>query len=93
MHRDSDSDIFLVLDEQAPSDGSDGDWGAQVADLETAVTRWTGNPMNVFQLSSAEVIAAGDEAALSNIKQEGIPLYGSPSWLRHNLQRRSEVAR
>ncbi|WP_152365392.1 nucleotidyltransferase domain-containing protein [Microlunatus speluncae] len=82
MHRTSDIDVFLVrVDGPHSDEGDDGTWEAWVRGLEATITRWTGNPVNVFVMLESEVRAAGDTAAVASIVREGVGLYGGASWL------------
>ncbi len=82
MHPGSDIDVFLVRVGD-PQSGESGDesWGSRVMELETLITRWTGNTVNVLAMYESEVRSAGEAAALANIIREGSCLYGSTSWL------------
>lgn len=82
MHPGSDIDVFLVrIGESLSGEPDDEAWDARVLKLEMLITRWTGSPVNVFAMYESEVRSAGETEALANIIREGIPLYGSASWL------------
>lgn len=87
MRPDSDIDLFVVR----PTGVDVGDpWLEQLSSLAEAVTSWTGNDTRLLELSAEELregLAAG-EPVLVSIRDEGVPLCGSNSYL--HLLGRSE---
>lgn len=58
-------------------------WLEQLSSLAEAVTSWTGNDTRLLELSAEELregLAAG-EPVLVSIRDEGVPLCGSRSYL------------
>lgn len=81
MRTDSDMDLLLIQ-----PDGSDDEaWEAQVAELEAAVRRWTGNPCNVLSFAEAETREPGARRVLNDVADAGLTFAGQPSWLRRGL--------
>lgn len=81
MRLDSDIDILVVRTTDIDPDRVT--WRTQLDDLASHVTAWTGNDGRVLELEDREVadgLAAGD-ALLTAIRDEGVPLYGSPTYL------------
>ncbi|MBA3373365.1 MAG: nucleotidyltransferase domain-containing protein [Euzebyaceae bacterium] len=80
MRPDSDIDLFVVR----PTGVDPGDpWLEQLSSLAEAVTSWTGNDTRLLELSAEELregLAAG-EPVLVSIRDEGVPLCGSRSYL------------
>jgi hypothetical protein len=77
---DSDLDICVVRPDGLGPD--DTVWRRQVAELETAATRWTGNDTRVLELSSADVVA--DASVADDVLRDGIALAGDPAALRRH---------
>ena len=83
MRLDSDLDVFLVHED----DVDENTWSRQVDDLATLATRWTGNDARVIAYSDSEVRRLGDgEPLLVNVRDEGLPFVGDPSWLRRAVR-------
>ena len=93
MRPDSDIDLLVVRSDEVSAE--DEGWGDQLANLSERVTAWTGNDTRVLELSVAEVGAglADDEQVLTDIRAEGIVLYGSTSYLRPPPRRRGQAPR
>lgn len=73
---DSDLDLLLVLDDAV--DRHAHGWQSQLEDLERQVLAWTGNRLEVLQLSHrqlADAVAAGEPLARS-LREEAITLHG-----------------
>jgi predicted nucleotidyltransferase len=49
---ESDIDVFLVRADEVDED--DSEWRGQVAELSAAISRWSGNPASVIEVSAAE---------------------------------------
>lgn len=80
---ESDVDILLVR----PASASDDVWERQVLDLQEQVTRWTGNDARPFVLDEAELDHRSGDAVLTSIVDEGLTVYGDPTWLRSRVRR------
>lgn len=82
MRVDSDIDLFVVRSDDVDAD--DPTWQGQTARLVSLVTRWTGNDARIFELGGSEVATglADEEPVLADIRDQGIPLDGPPSYLR-----------
>ena len=82
MRVDSDIDLFVVRSDDVDAD--DPTWQGQAARLVSLVTRWTGNDARIFELAGSEVVMglANEEPVLADIRDQGIPLDGPPSYLR-----------
>jgi predicted nucleotidyltransferase len=93
MRPDSDIDLLVVRSDEVDTEGED--WRDQLAHLSERVTAWTGNDTRVLELSAAEVGAglADDEQVLTDIRAEGIVLYGSTNYLRPPPRRRGQARR
>lgn len=63
----SDIDLLLV----APANPVNR-WREQVVDLTVSVGRWTGNPLNVIEISEHDVAAYAEEAFVRSAVDEGI---------------------
>lgn len=85
MHPDSDIDIFVVR----PDGLDDERWWDQLAELEHAVTSWTGNDTRIMELSDSEIVAAvaSNERVLVDIADTGIPLFGPVRYMATVRQR------
>ena len=78
---DSDLDICLVRPDGVPAD--DADWRRQVADLQAAVTGWTGNDTRVLELAAGDAAPAGEgESVVDDVLRDGIALAGDVAALR-----------
>lgn len=80
MTVDSDIDIFIVR----PDDIEESDlaWVQQIAGLKEAVGSWTGNPVEVLEVSESEKVEmkrAGDRI-MTNVETRGIPLVETRSF-------------
>ena len=83
MQPDSDIDLFIVRPE-APGADDENRWVQQVDKLAHDGSRSTGNDVRVLEFSEAETgsgLADGDPV-LSDIRDRGIRLAGSPDYLR-----------
>lgn len=83
MRPDSDIDLLLVR-----SDGPDEAWGAQVDDLVSTVTAWTGNDLRPLVYTLAELDAARGEPVLLDILDSGITVAGERSWFQRQVRPR-----
>ncbi len=77
----SDVDLLLVRPDAVP----DEDWGAQVADLVSDVSKWTGNDARPIEFTASELRARWEEPVLSAILAEGLTIHGQRSWLQRQL--------
>ncbi len=66
MRPDSDIDLLLVR-----SDGPDDTWDAQVNDLVSTVSAWTGNDLRPLVYTLAELAASRGEPVLLDILVSG----------------------
>jgi predicted nucleotidyltransferase len=73
---DSDLDLLLVLDESF--DRHADPWQAQLDDLEQQVLAWTGNALEVLQLSTRQVAdaVAAKEPLMQSLLDEAVTLLG-----------------
>lgn len=86
MTVDSDIDLLLVR----PDDVAEASWDADVEDLVSDVTRWTGNDTRPLEFTAAEVAVRGrDEPVLRAVLQQGLTVAGTRSWLNRQLSRKS----
>jgi predicted nucleotidyltransferase len=88
MRPDSDIDVFVVRPDDVDEDTEL--WQLQVATLTRHVTEWTGNDTRALDLAAAEVrdgLAAG-RRVLQEIRDTGITLHGSRSYLKSKTQGR-----
>ena len=76
---DSDIDLFVVRpDEVDPEEPS---WENQLDDLRDSVSRWTGNEVQVVEISEHEcaaLVAEGHEV-IRAIREDGVDLAGKPA--------------
>ena len=87
MRPDSDIDLLLVR-----SDGPDDTWDAQVNDLVSTVSAWTGNDLRPLVYTLAELAASRGEPVLLDILVSGVTVAGQRSWFqRHVRAPESEV--
>lgn len=72
----SDIDLLLVRPERI--DANDVPWRERIANLNAQVTRWTGNPLRVVELSRSEIRQqlADNEPYLVAAERDGIRLVG-----------------
>jgi predicted nucleotidyltransferase len=91
----ADSDIDLLIVRSNAVDVDDDQWRQQLAELASDVTAWTGNDARVFELNTREVQAglAADETVLSDIRDEGVTLYGPSIFLQRTRRRVKSGAR
>ncbi|WP_206715152.1 nucleotidyltransferase domain-containing protein [Cellulosimicrobium arenosum] len=80
---DSDIDVFLARPERAEIDTWDGD----VAALEHATTRWTGNDARALVLTESVIHDAPRDPVLVSVATEGRDLYGDSGWLRQIVRK------
>ncbi len=76
---DADSDIDLLLVRSEEVDADDETWAKQRHELAQAVERWTGNAVQVVELSTAELAKAvrRKEPLISQLRADGIVLAGA----------------
>src|ERR1700743_2305031 len=85
MTVDSDIDLLLVL----PDDVDETSWDADVENLISDVTRWTGNDARALEFTAAEIAAHGlEEPVLRAVQKEGLTVAGTHSWLNRQLSRK-----
>lgn len=75
------SDIDLLVIRPRDVDGDDPGWQQNLTDLAAQVTRWTGNPCELLDRSTDELVsmAAAGERLLAEIRRDGRALVGSIS--------------
>jgi len=89
MHADSDLDICVVrgddIDPDAPV------WRAELDDLAAAATEWTGNDTRLLEVAEPEVARGirSNDALFTDIRDEGLRLYGPPSYLHRRRSSRA----
>lgn len=83
MRPDSDIDLLLVR-----SDGPDEAWGAQIDDLVSTVSAWTGNDLRPLVYTLAELEATRGEPVLLDVLESGITVVGERSWFRRQVRPR-----
>jgi predicted nucleotidyltransferase len=77
MTEDSDIDILLVRDDEAPI----GIWDAEVSALASDVTKWTGNDTRPLEYTVSELIAARDDPVVLDVLRDGLTVAGHRAWL------------
>jgi hypothetical protein len=82
MTVDSDLDLFLVRDDDAP----ESVWAREVNQFATAVTRWTGNDARPVEYTTTELRAARAEPMVRDVLDHGLTVAGSRAWLVKQLQ-------
>lgn len=89
MSPTSDIDILVVRPDSVGAD--DARWQDQLTQLGHHVSSWTGNDARLLEFSSAEVLRGVDagEPVLTEIRQEGLVLYGPDDFLRGARRRRA----
>jgi predicted nucleotidyltransferase len=75
----ADSDVDLLLVRSDDVDADDETWAKQRHDLAQSVERWTGNTVQVIELSATELAKAGrrKEPLIRELQADGIVLAGS----------------
>lgn len=84
------SDLDLLLIRPADRDPDDADWRAQLDELESSASAWTGNDARVLEYG-VEELADGlvEESVIADALRDGIELIGSRRALRGTENRRS----
>jgi predicted nucleotidyltransferase len=77
----SDVDLLLVRPDHAP----DEEWGAQVAELSAAVSRWTGNDARPIEFTPGELRDRGTEPVLKDVLSEGLTVFGDRAWFQRQV--------
>lgn len=84
MRADSDIDIFVVR----PANVDERMWDGQIGELARKVSRWTGNDGRILELSEQEMAASADsDPVLRSIADDGLTVFGKPTWLRKYVKR------
>ncbi|HZI97056.1 MAG TPA: nucleotidyltransferase domain-containing protein [Actinomycetales bacterium] len=75
----SGSDVDLLAVRPEPVDADDPAWLAQVDDLSTKVSIWSGNSCEVLELSAAELtqMTAQGERLIDELRADGVLIAGS----------------
>jgi predicted nucleotidyltransferase len=84
MTEDSDLDLLLVRNDDAPID----EWEQQVAELAADLSSWTGNDTRSLEYTVSELSAARDEPVLRAVLADGLTVAGSRAWLNRHLRAR-----
>ncbi len=82
MTADSDLDLFLVRENDAP----ETEWARQVGELAVDVTAWTGNDTRPVEYTIAELRAARAEPMVREVLEHGLTVAGSRAWLLKQLR-------
>jgi predicted nucleotidyltransferase len=85
MTEDSDIDLLLVRADTTPIDT----WDAQVTDLASSVSNWTGNDTRPLEYTVSELIAARADPVVRDVAKEGLTVAGDRVWLTQSLRDRS----
>jgi predicted nucleotidyltransferase len=82
---ESDLDLLVVRPADQAADAPV--WEGQLADLERAVTAWTGNDARVLELGESELTddRSAPEPVLEEAARHGAPFFGSLRQLKHAL--------
>jgi hypothetical protein len=74
------SDVAVGWSPQAPLAASGADWQSQVDQLRAKVQRWTGNPLQVVDVSLWQWVDMrnSDPALFGQIARDGITVAGQP---------------
>jgi predicted nucleotidyltransferase len=83
---DSDIDILVIRPARRSPDAPV--WSTQIGDLQTAVTKWTGNDARVLEYGADELTAgrAMRDRVLRDAMQHGLFFHGSASAIRRRLR-------
>lgn len=73
---DSDVDVFIVRPDAVDED--DAEWRRQVAELSAAISRWSGNPASVIEVSAAEAVRLSERQATiaEELLRDGVNVAG-----------------
>jgi predicted nucleotidyltransferase len=76
---DADSDLDVLLVRADDVDADDEAWAAQRHELARSIESWTGNAVQVLELSTAELDKAGRrrEPLIAQLRTDGVVLAGS----------------
>ena len=78
---DDRSDIDLLVVRPVDVGADDDTWASQVAALATALPRWTGNDVDLLDLTAAEL--RRNRRLAKEIERDGVALFGSlAGWVR-----------
>jgi predicted nucleotidyltransferase len=77
----SDIDLLLVRPDEAPEE----EWARQVAELSTAVSRWTGNDARLIEFTTGELKERRTEPVLKDIVREGLTVFGDRAWFQRQV--------
>ena len=78
----SDIDLFIV---RSPLGGDeDPVWASQQLDLVLQVRRWTGNELEIVEFAEEEL--ARPSSLLTDVRDQGLTVYGSPTWFRRQVR-------
>jgi predicted nucleotidyltransferase len=85
MTEESDIDILLVRDDDAPIEI----WDAQVSSLASDVSNWTGNDARPLEYTVSELLAARNDPVIRDVMKDGLTVAGHRAWLVQQLRGRS----
>jgi predicted nucleotidyltransferase len=75
---ESDVDVFLVRPDAVAED--DSEWRRQVAELSAAISRWSGNPASMIEISAVEAGGLSERQATiaEELHRDAVHLAGRP---------------
>jgi predicted nucleotidyltransferase len=82
MTEESDIDLLLVRADKTPIDI----WDAQVSDLVSNVSRWTGNDTRPLEYTVSELVAARNDPVVRGVVTDGLTVAGHRAWLTQSLR-------
>jgi predicted nucleotidyltransferase len=82
---ESDIDLFLVRPQMSGED--EREWQAQLTELESRATAWTGNQARVVEYSLTELADPEVQKIAQEVLREGVPIFGTASRLRGQLRK------
>lgn len=87
MRWDSDVDLFVVRPRRVDAD--DEQWRAGLDGLSSDATQWSGNDVRILEYGEAELARSrrSPEPVVTRVLAEGLPVCGSPTWLRRQVRR------
>jgi predicted nucleotidyltransferase len=77
----SDVDLLLVRSDDAPED----EWDAQVAELASSISKWTGNDARPIEFTVGDLVAGRRERLFSEVLAKGLTVYGQRAWLQRQI--------
>jgi predicted nucleotidyltransferase len=77
----SDVDLFLVR----PDDVPDDEWDAQVAELASDISKWTGNDARPIEFSVSDLVARRKEPVFAEVLANGLTVFGQRAWMQRQI--------